>query len=99
MGILIVDDDASIREALASLLEDEGYTAAGVANGLQALTLLRQSEELPCLILLDLMMPVMNGWEFLNEQQQELRLAEIAVVVFSAHHTAQHTASLSGVKH
>src|SRR5215510_8699670 len=61
--VLVVDDDQDIRDALCELLRDEGYEAIAVANGEEALTYLKGGN-LPCVILLDLMMPVMDGWEF-----------------------------------
>jgi CheY-like chemotaxis protein len=84
-SILVVDDDASIREALSDLLGDEGYRVTTATNGAEALTLLRRPELLrPCVILLDLMMPVMNGQEFYAEQQRDPALARIPIVVVSA---------------
>jgi len=84
-SILVVDDDASIREALSDLLGDEGYRVTTATNGAEALTLLRRPELLrPCVILLDLMMPVMNGQEFYAEQQRDPALARIPIVVISA---------------
>ena len=80
--ILIVEDDVAIRESLAELLEDEGYRVASAWNGEAALRSLRSSEP-PGLILLDLMMPVMNGWEFRQAQQLDPELAVIPVVVVS----------------
>jgi CheY-like chemotaxis protein len=83
--ILIVDDDASIRESLADVLGDEGYRVQTATNGAEALNLLRAAaEHRPCVILLDLMMPVMNGQEFYAEQQRDPALCSIPVVVISA---------------
>lgn len=82
--ILVVDDDAAIREALEAVLEDEGYQVRGVANGREALALLRADAGTPALILLDLMMPVMSGWAFRAEQQDDPALASIPVVILSA---------------
>jgi CheY-like chemotaxis protein len=84
MGILVIDDETSIRDVLTEVLEDEGYGVVTAANGLEAISVLRQSSEPPCVILLDLMMPVMTGWEFRKEQQQDPALAAIPVVVLSA---------------
>ena len=81
--VLIVDDDFSLREALCVALEGEGIPVMAGANGREALDYLCASE-LPCLVLLDLMMPIMNGWEFRAEQRQDPRLADIPVVVLSA---------------
>lgn len=81
--VMIVEDDFAIRDALTQILEDEGYVVVGAANGKEAIEHLRNHVQ-PCLILLDLMMPVMNGWQFRQEQQQDPTLAPIPVVVISA---------------
>jgi CheY-like chemotaxis protein len=80
---LVVDDDPDIRGALCELLEDEGYRAASASNGREALVYLN-SRERPCVILLDLMMPVMDGWEFRRLQQNDPRWSKIPVVVITA---------------
>jgi CheY-like chemotaxis protein len=83
--ILVVDDDAGIRDTLGDLLADEGYAVLTAAHGLDALTKLRQNgQQKPCVILLDLMMPVMTGAEFYTEQQRDPELASIPVVIISA---------------
>jgi CheY-like chemotaxis protein len=82
--ILIVDDQPSFRIMLTVLLEDAGYSVASAANGRDALAYLHQATKQPGLILLDLAMPVMNGWDFLHIQQQEARLAAIPVVLVTA---------------
>ena len=82
--LLVVDDDPSIRETLADILNDEGYTVMTAANGQDALERLRGSGATPCVILLDLMMPVMSGPEFYDEMQHDPALAAIPVVVISA---------------
>jgi CheY-like chemotaxis protein len=81
--ILVVEDDAAIRNSMTLLLEMEGYKVQSAANGAEALTALRQ-KELPCLILLDLMMPVMDGWEFRQIQRQDPNLARVPVILVSA---------------
>ena len=63
-SVLIVEDDEDIRETLVEILEDEGYLAFGAANGAEALAIVQQWR--PDVILLDLMMPVMNGWQFVD---------------------------------
>jgi CheY-like chemotaxis protein len=82
--ILIVEDESRIRAVLTEILEDEGYPVASARNGLEALTYLRQQADRPHLILLDLGMPVMTGWEFRAEQQRDPTLAGIPVIVMSA---------------
>jgi CheY-like chemotaxis protein len=81
-NLLIVEDDVELRKTLASLFEDLDYTVAAAANGQEALFYL-QSAPAPCLILLDLIMPVMNGWAFRSEQLDDPRLAVIPVVIIS----------------
>lgn len=81
--VLIVEDDSDLRHALSQILADEGYRVEGAEHGLQALEQLRDGSR-PCLILLDLTMPVMNGWQFRAEQRQDPKLASIPVVVISA---------------
>ena len=82
--ILIIEDDADLREALVEALRDEGYEAAGAMHGREALDRLRRETVRPCLILLDLTMPVMNGWQFRAEQSRDSALSGIPVVVLSA---------------
>lgn len=84
MYILIVDDASDIRLILTVALTDAGYPVECVTNGQEALARLRTATERPCLILLDLMMPIMDGWEFLRRQQADPALAAIPVVVRSA---------------
>ena len=81
-NVLVVEDDAATREALALVLEADGCHVVNAANGREGLDRLRQ--EPPDLILLDLAMPVMDGWQFRREQQQNPDLAPIPVVVLSA---------------
>lgn len=83
--ILVVEDDHDIRSSLAELLRMEGYRVDAVANGEEALRHLSHHPK-PCLILLDLMMPVMNGWEFRAEQVTRAEWANIPVVVVSGGH-------------
>lgn len=83
-GILVVDDDPDIRDSLREVLEDEGYEVACVGNGREALDYLKTAEPRPCVILLDLMMPVMDGWQFRKEQKQDAEIAGIPLVVITA---------------
>jgi CheY-like chemotaxis protein len=94
--VLIIEDDLDIRDALGQILEEEGYSVATAANGREALQRLRSGPP-PRLILLDLMMPVMNGWQFRAEQKQDPALAEIPVVVISADTNIRDKASQLGV--
>jgi CheY-like chemotaxis protein len=80
--ILIVDDDFDIRETIRDILLLRGYTVGAASDGKEALQLLRRGPP-PCVILLDLMMPGMNGWEFREEQVRDPELAKIPVVVLS----------------
>jgi CheY-like chemotaxis protein len=81
--VLVVEDDLDTREMLERFLELEGFAVRTAANGEAALASL-QREGRPSVILLDLMMPVMNGWQFREAQQQQPHLADIPVVVVSA---------------
>lgn len=81
--ILVVDDDADIRSALGQVLELEGYEVAYAANGSEAWASL-QAGPPPHLVLLDLMMPVMDGAEFLRLLRGDSRLAALPVVLVSA---------------
>jgi CheY-like chemotaxis protein len=81
--ILVVDDDDSIREVLSEVLRDEGYGVVSASNGQQALSELRNHGQ-PDLMLLDLMMPVMSGWELLELLQSSADLSRIPVVIVSA---------------
>ena len=83
--VLVVDDDRDIRESLVEALEDVGYACDSADNGSNALQLLRAANELPHVILLDLMMPVMDGETFLEERLNDPRVAKIPVVVLSAY--------------
>ncbi len=82
-SILIVEDNADIRESLVDVLRMEGYLVESAANGSEAIEKL-QTVERPPLILLDMMMPVMNGWQFLEAQKQDAQFAGIPVVLVSA---------------
>jgi CheY-like chemotaxis protein len=81
--ILIVEDDAAIRQTVAELLEEEGYEVECAVNGADALARLERSS-VPGLILLDLTMPVMDGWSFRATQRRDPRLAGIPTVVVTA---------------
>ena len=96
-SILIVEDDDDVREALAVYFELEGYSVVQAHDGAEALAALRTRTDI-CLILLDLFMPVMNGFEFRAEQLRDPALAEVPVVVVSADiATVQKAAALGAV--
>lgn len=80
---MIVDDDETIRQLLAEILVDDGYNVIEVNEGRAALDYLRR-EAAPDLILLDLMMPVLDGWSFRQEQLRDPHIARIPVVVMTA---------------
>jgi CheY-like chemotaxis protein len=84
--VLVVEDDADLREMIAQLLALEGYQTMTVANGREALAYLRNlhNGDAPDLILLDLMMPEMDGWEFRRHQQADPKLANVPVIVLTA---------------
>jgi len=82
--ILLVEDDSAIRETVADVLEGEGFEVTRAANGEEALRRLGDGSAPPGVILLDLMMPVMDGWAFRTAQQLDPRLSGIPVVVVSA---------------
>jgi len=81
--IMIVEDDDDIRELLAEMLGDQGYGVLTARNGRHGLDLLQGKRPPPCVVLLDLMMPVMDGWEMRAEMLAVPELASIPVVVVS----------------
>jgi len=95
--VLVVDDDEDIRLAMSDTLEAEGYAVLLAENGLDALAKLRASSALPNLILLDLMMPKMDGWGFCAAQRQDAALAPIPVVIVSADSRVTQKAAELGV--
>ena len=94
--ILLVEDDADLRESLCKAMEEAGYEVDGVRNGQEALEYLRR-EQPPCVVLLDLMMPVMTGWEFRDVQRGDPALSDIPVVILTADGRAQSKADSLGV--
>lgn len=82
-SILIVEDDDDIRNALTDLLQEEGYHTEAAVNGRDALEKLGEISK-PCLVLLDMMMPIMNGRQFLDEIMKDSQLAPIPVLIVSA---------------
>ena len=82
--VLVVDDDATIRGLVSELLVDEGYAVDGASDGAQALQCARDAR--PAAIVLDLMMPVLDGWGFLHACRQQSICPDVPVVVMSAAH-------------
>ena len=79
--ILVVDDDAGSLAALADVLSMEGYAVTTMSNGREALEHLQTPEAPPALIILDLFMPVMDGWQFLAEMKTDAKLAQLRIPV------------------
>jgi two-component system, NtrC family, sensor kinase len=87
--VLVVEDDAGIRSGLYDLLVDLGYVVLCAENGQHAMDILTHSQPAPSVILLDLMMPVMDGWEFRIRQRADARLSKISVLAISADGSAK----------
>jgi CheY-like chemotaxis protein len=82
--VLLVEDDEGIREALADFLEEEGFRVASARNGLEAVKFIAESDTPPALIMLDLMIPFMDGWTFCKVRQATTKLRSIPVLALSA---------------
>lgn len=82
--ILVIDDDKEIRESLSDVLSDEGYTVVLAENGRDALNFLSSTDQLPRLVFLDLMMPILDGQGFRKEQMSNPAISEIPTILFSA---------------
>jgi CheY-like chemotaxis protein len=95
--ILVIEDDRDLRDSLCGVLEIEGFPTAAASNGKEALSWLRTHPR-PCAILLDLMMPVMNGLEFRSQQVVDARLAGIPVIVLSALDEGLQRSDLTGAQ-
>jgi CheY-like chemotaxis protein len=88
LPVLLVEDNFDTQDALKSLLELKGYRVVTAFDGREALSILRQGLK-PGLILLDLMMPGMDGFQFINEKRDDPRIAAIPVIIYSGHHDAE----------
>jgi CheY-like chemotaxis protein len=95
-SILIVEDDKEIRQTLIDILEGEGHKVLSAHNGQVALDILHSTEELPGLVILDLMMPVMDAYGFRKEQMKDEKLASVPTVLFSADGRLAQKAALGG---
>jgi CheY-like chemotaxis protein len=96
VDVLLAEDDDDLRDALADTLEDAGYTTAAFANGQDALEWLQGTSRPPSLVLLDLRMPIMDGWQFRERQIKEPAIAGVPVVLLSA---MSDTVKSDGVEH
>jgi len=83
-AVLIIDDNDEIREIIAGILADVGHTSYEAANGREGLKWLVEQNDPPCIVLLDLKMPVMDGWDFLRAVKDEPRWATVSIIVISA---------------
>jgi CheY-like chemotaxis protein len=90
--VLVVDDDPEMRDSMEMLLQSDGYAVVTAEHGEAALTSLRGGIS-PCAILLDLMMPVMDGFQFRQEQLSDPRIAAIPVITYSGHYDVQANAA------
>ena len=97
MDILVVDDEPAVATYISDILEDNGYSVEQAANGQEALNRLKR-EDLPCLILLDVLMPLMDGWRFRDQLIQDPLLSKIPIVIVSVSHQAQSRAVQLGIE-
>jgi CheY-like chemotaxis protein len=81
--VLVIENDRELRECIQHVLEDEGFATMAAEQGHSALEVLRSEHGLPDVIVLDLMMPVMNGWDFLDSLHRDPKLVDIPVVVMT----------------
>lgn len=96
--IMVVEDSEDIRELLGVLYQSQGYEVLLASDGRDALTQLKNQADLPALILLDLMMPGMDGFEFKVEQDKDQRLAPIPVVIMTADANAKEKSQKIGAR-
>ena len=94
--VMIVEDDLDLRESITEVLEDCQFRTVGAANGQEAIEHLRRDPQRPCVILLDMMMPVMDGWQFRELQRDDPELRSIPVVVMTAHVDLRQTSDALG---
>jgi CheY-like chemotaxis protein len=87
--ILLIEDEELLREGLKQILEEDGCRVVAAADGAAAMELLRNGDFSPCMILLDLMMPGMNGWDFLQLHDRHPTLSKIPIAVASAYPFAE----------
>ncbi len=98
-SLLLIEDDKSISESFTEILREYGYEVRAAMNGEEALEYLSSVKDLPAMILLDIMMPVMDGYEFRERQLKLPRLAQIPTVVLSADGHIQEKSQRLSVAH
>lgn len=96
--VLVIEDDPDVRETILAALSAQGWEATGAADGGEALIHLARGET-PCVILLDLMMPGMDGWRFMDELRVRPSLSSIPIVVISGYGTAEGVQSLGAAEY
>lgn len=96
-NILIIDDEDAIRESLKDVLELQGYNVTTAKDGKEGISTLSKMNQTPCMILLDLMMPGMNGWDFLDFQRSTPVYASIPVIICSAYEASARSIGTSPV--
>jgi CheY-like chemotaxis protein len=84
-NILVIEDDPAIRQIIRDILEIQGYQVSVAASGHEGIQQLKTIRPQPCVVLLDLMMPVTNGWQFLDFQRNDPSLAKVPVIICSAY--------------
>ena len=94
--MLVVEDEAYLCDLIADVLESDGHVTRKASNGRDALALLEARK--PQLILLDLMMPIMDGWEFMSAMKSKPELADIPVIIITAIYDARRTQQETGAR-
>ena len=95
-NILVIEDEPAIQQMIKDVLELQGYLVFTASDGREGIDKLRAIQPEPCVVLLDLMMPGTNGWQFLDMQRSDSKLANIPVVVCSAYEESAKSVSPSG---
>ena len=98
-AVLVVDDNDDIRQVLELFLESEGYRVSTARDGEEALRLMSEGSRSPCAVVLDLMMPVMDGFEFLKRQEQIPAASAVPVIVISANQAPEPAYVHPNVRH
>ena len=96
-SVLVIDDDPAILQSMKDVLEIHGYEVSVASDGREGLNLLSKMPNPPCLILLDLMMPGMNGWGFLDFQRANPQFQNIPVIICSAYENSARSISKAPV--